>query len=496
MYYKPLCDISGSVAFPGDVTIKIPGYKIERLIAEGGMATVYLATQESLGRYVALKLLRKFDNANQSKRFLIESQIIAALNHRNIITIYDIGVTDDKQPYISMEYLEGGDLEARIERGMDPKDALHVVEEIGDCLSLVHREGIIHRDIKPANILFHKNGTPILSDFGIAKQEDKDTRLTMDGSALGSPYYLSPEQAECETVDGRADIYGLGIVLYEMLTGKKPYKGNSHIETIVAHLSDALPILPPELSQYQDLVNKMIAKSPDDRFSNAGVMVHYIRLLQETETDSSSRILDNKVSKSLSNTGIIQQAQQLLKTNTKVLWASAGILALLLIITGTLIWMQQPATVDSTENAADSESTIYDAAVTEEPEPLSRETPVISSHDSLRIEAILLKADLALEESRLILPKNDNAYYYYKQILEVYPNHGAAIIGMEKIANAYADLAENEINRFNYLKATRYIRKGLRIQPDNDRLLDLEENTNVLKDAPKRAFDKIKKIFK
>lgn len=441
---------------------------------------MYLARQESLGRYVALKLLRKFENANQSKRFLIEGQILAALNHRNIITIYDIGVTDDEQPYISMEYLEGGDLEARIERGVEPKDALQVVEAIGDCLSLVHKEGIVHRDIKPANILFHKDGTPILSDFGIAKQEARDTRLTMDGSTLGSPYYLSPEQAECKTLDGRADIYGLGIVLYEMLTGKKPYKGNSHIETIVAHLSDSLPVLPPDLCQYQNLLNKMIAKSPDDRFSSAGEMVQYIRQLQGTETDTLSPILDNTFLK-------------LLTSNVKVLWASAGILTLLLIITGTLIWIQQPTTVVPTEQAAELESTISDTAVTKEPGLFPWVTP---SHDSQQIKEFLSKADLALEEFRLVLPKNDNAYYYYQKILDLHPNHESAINGMEKIADAYADLAESEINRFNYLKATRYIRKGLRIQPDNSRLLELEENTNVFEDAPKRALDKIKKIFK
>jgi len=528
--------MSDTVTNPGAATIKIPGYKIEHLIAEGGMATVYLATHESLGRYVALKLLKKFDNANQSKRFLIEGQILAALHHNSIITIYDIGVTDDEQPYISMEYLEGGDLEARIEKGMAPADALNVVDAIADCLSLVHSEGIIHRDIKPANILFHKDGTPILSDFGIAKQEDRDTALTMEGSAFGSPYYLSPEQAECKTLDGRADIYGLGIVLYEMLTGNKPYKGDSYIETIVAHVSEPLPVLPPEMSQYQDLVHKMIAKSPADRFPNAAEVVQYVRQLREAETDSPAPALDKKFTKSLRNTWIgnkrgKRQHRQPYRTEDrqknsisrteKILWSLAGILTVVLTITGTLVWKQQQATVISTEYTDDSEPAIYDAAIKDdikgadsnvdtensnkadtaeklwhEPELKAGVKQLTSSQDSKRIKEYLSKANLALKDFRLILPKNNNAYYFYHRVLDIDPNHEDAINGFKKIANAYADLAEGELNRFNYTRANRYIHKGLRIQPDNNRLLKLEKNSDVLTDAPKRAFDKIKSIFK
>ena len=263
------------------MNITIPGYKIEHLIAEGGTASVYLAIQESLQRHVAIKLLRKFDNSEQLTRFLNEGQIIASLNHRNVINIHDIGVTDEGRPYISMEYLEGGDLDARIPKKVDPKDALQWLEAIGNCLDFVHRKGIIHRDIKPGNILFHKDGTPILTDFGTAKQQESDARLTMDGRAFGSPYYISPEQAASKKLDRRTDIYSLGIVLYEMLTGNKPYKGDSHIETIVAHMSDPLPVLPPELHCYRTLINKMIAKSPDDRFTNAAEMVRFVQQLRK-----------------------------------------------------------------------------------------------------------------------------------------------------------------------------------------------------------------------
>lgn len=262
----------------------IPGYRIQYLIAEGGMASVYLAIQESLNRPVALKLLRKFEQPAQTERFLNEARLIASLNHRHIITIHDVGVVQGR-PYISMEYLQGGDLEARIARGMSAKEALDLIQIIGDCLAHVHRQGIIHRDIKPANILFHLDGTPILTDFGIAKQIHVDSGLTLDGLGLGSPYYLSPEQAQSSFLDGRADIYGLGILFYEMLTGTKPYQGRTAVETILAHITEPIPRLPPELRRYQSLLERLIAKSPDQRFASAEAMLAAIRELNDEVTD-------------------------------------------------------------------------------------------------------------------------------------------------------------------------------------------------------------------
>jgi len=493
------------------------------------MASVYLATQESLGRYVALKLLKKFDNPSQAKRFLNEGQIIASLNHRNIITIHDLGVTEDERPYISMEYLEGGDLEARIQNGVDPADALKWLEALGDCLDFVHRKGIIHRDIKPANILFHKDGTPILSDFGVAKQEKGNVTLTMDGSAFGSPYYLSPEQAECKHLDGRTDIYGLGIILYEMLTGDKPYKGKSHIETIVAHLSDPLPVLPQELHRYQPLIKKMIAKSPDERFASAGDMVQSIRQLRVPETDSFNSILDNRHVHSLRNwwakedTGaqfhplwIWLEEHQM--TRQRILWLSVGLLATVLVISGILL-TRSSDTLTSTEQAAannpaateevigfeneragrgtNHKETPADTADTPLPGPasLAIDIPVPSGDNPQRVKELLSQANSAFKAYRLTVPGDNNAYDYYLQVLELHPGHEEAKAGIDKIVDIYADLAEKEISDFNYDQAKIYIRRGLGIQPQNLRLQKLERNTNVIVDAPSRVFGKIKSLF-
>lgn len=258
-----------------ETELDIPGYKIEKLIAEGGMADVYLAIQKSLNRRVALKLLKKFDKPEQSDRFVNEGKIIASLYHSNIITIHDIGVVNE-QHYISMEYLEGGDLETRIGHGIPPDAAVDLIATIGHCLELVHSKGIVHRDIKPANILFRKDDTPVLTDFGIAKQLNQDTSLTMDGTAMGSPDYLSPEQAACKSLDGRADIYSLGILFYEMITGEKPYKGDSYIEIVMAHISAPIPTLPKNLERYQVMFERMTAKDPEERFDSVTEMIAFI----------------------------------------------------------------------------------------------------------------------------------------------------------------------------------------------------------------------------
>ncbi len=270
----------------------IPGYRILNLIGRGANATVYLALQESLNRHVALKILQKFECPAQAVRFFNEGQIVASMNHPNIITIYDIGSVGSQQ-YIAMEYLDGGSLRDRIKEHPSPAEALDIVQAIGSALEFVHQGGIVHRDIKPENILFQKAGIPKITDFGVAKALDRDMNLTMDGTALGSPYYLSPEQAEGKDLDGRSDIYSLGVILFEMLAGRKPYLGESQIEVIFGHLNKPIPSLPEEHRHYQALVDKMMAKSADERFSSAGEMLEYMNALRSLGRDAPGKAADS-----------------------------------------------------------------------------------------------------------------------------------------------------------------------------------------------------------
>ncbi len=263
--------------------MKITGYTIERQIGQGGMAIVYHAIQESLGRPVALKVMNPlFANSPEfSERFLDEGRMLASLQHSHIITIYDIGVSDGFH-YISMEYVDGGDLRQQMRDGIAPDTALDYLITLGSCLQAAHDTDIVHRDIKPMNILFRKDGTLLLTDFGIAKQLAHRKELTATGSMIGSPYYFSPEQALGSALDGRADIYSLGIVLYEMLIGEKPFEGNSEVDIALKHIEHELPRLPQVLSRFQPLLDRMTAKKPEDRFSNAASMGQAAQDLRDT----------------------------------------------------------------------------------------------------------------------------------------------------------------------------------------------------------------------
>ena len=241
----------------------VPGYRLVRVLGQGGMATVYLATQESLGREVALKLLaeRYAQDPEAAGRFVREARTAARLVHRHIVGIHDVG-THDGRPYLAMEYLPGGTLPAG---RTSPAEALQAVREIALALDHAHAQGVVHRDIKPENILRRADGSHALADFGIARTADTATVMTREGITLGTPHYMSPEQLQGKPLDGRADLYSLGVVLYQLLTGALPYQGTDGWSIGVQHLTAAIPRLPPELARYQPLVDRLMAKDPADR---------------------------------------------------------------------------------------------------------------------------------------------------------------------------------------------------------------------------------------
>ena len=182
-----------------------------------------------------------------------------------------------------MEYVEGGDLRGRLKAPLPPSQALNIVSGVSQALACAHEQGIVHRDVKPANILFRGDGTTLLGDFGIAKQTTADAELTSTGAILGSPFYMSPEQAEGQRVDGRTDIYSLGIILYEMLTGKRPYQGDSAVKVILQHLQEPVPVLPGDLSRFQPLLNRMMAKDRNLRVQHAATLVRLVFDFQRAE---------------------------------------------------------------------------------------------------------------------------------------------------------------------------------------------------------------------
>ncbi|HSX58898.1 MAG TPA: protein kinase [Tahibacter sp.] len=253
--------------------VKIPGYEFLRQLGAGGMSTVWLAMQESLQRKIAIKLMRRThdtasDDARQfEKRFLLEGRTMAKLPHRNIVAVYDIVSTEDVA-YIAMEFLEGGTLSERMQAGLSLAEAISVVVQIAGALDFAHSQGIIHRDLKPANIMFRDAATPVLTDFGIARQQDQAaTRLTQTGMLVGTPNYMSPEQISGSDIDGRSDLYSLGIMFYELLSGRTPFTGDTPIAVMMAHLTQAPPPLDAEFAHFQPVLDRMLAKNRDERFA-------------------------------------------------------------------------------------------------------------------------------------------------------------------------------------------------------------------------------------
>ncbi len=248
----------------------IPGYELIRELGVGGMANVYLAIQRSLDRKVALKVMkRNIDDLDKfEKRFLMEGRTMAKLPHRNIVAVYDIVKSADAT-YIAMEYLEGGTLSQKMKEGQSLGDAISVVVQIAQALQFAHEHGIVHRDLKPANIMYRDAHTPVLTDFGIAKQQDATaTRLTQTGMLVGTPTYMSPEQINALDVDGRSDLYALGVLFYELLTGFAPFAGDTPIAVLMAHLTTPPAPLPVQFADFQPVIDRMLAKNRDERFAN------------------------------------------------------------------------------------------------------------------------------------------------------------------------------------------------------------------------------------
>ncbi len=262
-------------------SITVPGYRIERKLGQGGMAAVYLAIQQSFGRKVALKIMSPLLNSDPSftTRFMREARIVAHIHHASIVPVFDVG---EHQPYhyLSMEYLPGGDLKQRILTGSgNPQLLAEVCGALCPALDLAHRKGFVHRDIKPENVLFREDGTPVLTDFGIARAVDSGTSLTMAGMLVGTPSYMSPEQVKGNELDGRSDLYSLGIVCYEILTGTVPFRADSTLSVALKHLSEPLPTLPASLARYQEFLNRMTAKERDERFASGAQVLQALRTI-------------------------------------------------------------------------------------------------------------------------------------------------------------------------------------------------------------------------
>ena len=249
--------------------VAIPGYKPLRILSSSASSLVLLAEREKNNRLTVLKVISTDvqDDKKVLKRFMREQRMLSKLRHPNVVKIYAGGVTDDSA-YIAMEYFPGGDLRKRIDAGIPEGRALEYFRGIAKGLGAAHEVGIVHRDIKPANILIRKDNTLAIADFGISKSLGASTAITVVGFVMGTPFYISPEQIDGEPATTCSDLYSLGVILFELLTGERPYPQTRLPALLRAHTEDPLPKLPEKYASMQFVLDGLMAKNPMERFQS------------------------------------------------------------------------------------------------------------------------------------------------------------------------------------------------------------------------------------
>lgn len=462
---------------------EIPGYKILEPLGEGGMATVYLAIQENFQRKVAVKILsqRLLSDASFGVRFLREARIVAQLSHQHIVPVFDVGQHGDYH-YIAMELLRGGDLKQRLAKGMPLADCLDIVQQIASALHYASKKNFVHRDIKPENILFRENGSAVVSDFGIARSTESETNMTLTGTIIGTPSYMSPEQAQALTLDGRSDLYSLGVILFEMLTGNVPYTADSAISIGLKHITDPIPELPEEVADFQGIIDKALAKSPEDRFQTGHEFIEALEDLQHDllEGGASTTIISpealkrhksasnrrrstgNQAIRSRSKTSggrIAKSVSQRSRSGTRSgattrttragqgqptgllskqnLLAASVVAALVLGGTAGYLYLGE----DSTTPASVAEQNAF----------------------SKKTLALLEQAKAAMEDGRWYEPPNNSAQYFYTTALALAPRNKEAIAGIEALVVKYLDNARQAITENNEAKAVEWLNQSSQV---------------------------------
>ena len=531
-----------------DTLLEIPGYRVHGRLGKGGMAEVYLATQQSLHRKVAIKVLRDAEDEAFSKRFVREAHIVASLNHPSIITIYDVDRLADGRDYLAMEFLSGGDLARHKGEAFAPERALQIVRQVASGLAVVHDRGLVHRDVKPANILFREGGTAVLTDFGVAKDVDIDSELTQFGVAVGSPAYSSPEQAQCQVLDARSDIYSLGVILLELLTGSNPFRGGNYTQTVVNHLQMALPELPGSLAAFQPLLARMLAKAPEQRFADCREL---LAALDEVELSD----LDETQLRSTPTLPAVQSESRAVRPRRSSMPLLIGLTVLVLVgtVTSTLLYLKERRQIEAllaeaeqrfaagqliepqqdsaehyfqqalaldddnegalaglqrvrtarieafmtlaeqrlaagllTEPAGDNADYYYRQALAIDAEhagALEGLQRVLAA----RIERYLQLAEQSIADKRLLLPEEDSAVHYYRQILGWAPDNPQALAGLSRVALLYRDMASASYRRSDFPGALAMIERGLQVEPSNPELLKMQAEHQQLLDSARAA---------
>ena len=393
---------------------EIPGYRLTHAVGAGGMSTIYLGEQLSLGREVAIKVMlpEALGDEVSRRRFENEARTVARLDHPNIVGIHDVGRTRDGLPYYSMPYLARGHLGQRDLAG-DETAVREILRGLLSALQYAHSRGIVHRDVKAENVLFDDSGRPLLADFGIALRRGYGSRVTTVGLAVGSTAYMPPEQARGEGVDARADLYSVGVLAWEMLVGTLPYNAADALSMAVMHVQDPIPRLPRRFRHWQPFIDRALAKSAGRRFADAAQM---LAALEQIPIDGRRRAGD-----------IFRDLGDRLRSLPAVAWMAAFAVAAGAIAGGLYLdgrdgapdfYRAASASADgSAPGAAPGLATRPAAPVGNPDDALLRAAPASDA------ERWLVSAERQLRAGRLTSPAGDNAYTSLLNAWQADSNH-------------------------------------------------------------------------
>lgn len=485
------------------VDIAIPGYRILRTLGQGGMASVFLAVQESLDREVALKVMAPALAASPefAERFLKEGKLTAKLQHPNVVTIHDIGVHNGIY-YLSAEFIPRGTLKERItDEGLSVGEALNVLSDIAHGLDYAHEKGVVHRDVKPGNVLFRKDGRAVLADFGIAKAMDGGTSSTMAGMSVGTPDYMSPEQARGEAVDGRSDLYSLGVMLYEMLTGKPPYEAPDAFSVALSHITEPIPTLPPQHAWLQPLLNGLMSKMASERYNTGAAVIAAVQRMLPTAPPGAVDVQAFEAREGMARSAPAATQQRTRVSDKAAKRAGAGgeeasnpwplrigLGGAAVAVVGVLVWAPWRS----------PEPTLVPTLVTEQPVTgpgvATFDTPGESEAATATLDAEAI--DLALRQAEAyyqqgtsktledgqpngsyglrLVGDDDSAAGLFRKVLSADPANARALAGLEGVAAFHRESAGALCGQEKWTACGLFARRGLEALPDDPELLRLK----------------------
>ncbi|MFC5568455.1 bifunctional serine/threonine-protein kinase/formylglycine-generating enzyme family protein [Lysobacter yangpyeongensis] len=412
---------------------EIAGYRLLRVINHGGMSTVYLARQHTLGRDVAIKVMspQALSDETSRRRFENEVRTIARLEHPHVVRIYEVGRTHEGLPYYVMPYMSRGHLGQR-NYVRSERRVVEIADILLSVLGYAHARNIVHRDVKAENVLFDDADRPLLADFGIALRKDwGGARMTATGLAVGSTAYMAPEQARGEVVDGRADLYALGVLIWEMLTGKLPFEAPDALSMAVMHAQDPIPKLPAHLAHWQHFMNRALAKQPSQRFEDAAQMRAGIESVTE-------RSLLPALRDRLRRLAPLQQY-------ARPIWAVGALLAFIGVgVLGAEYLSRRRSAEDYSPQAADAAAIVAHNEVTTAMLKPLQDTPARKAIDTARKR---------IAAGQLTAPLDANAY---TSVLEAWNADGTnsevlAVAG--ELIDAFADAIAAQIREGNDARA-------------------------------------------